>query len=467
MSRLARPLGLLAVAGVALLGGCAEPMASPDAGTAPVRTVHLAAPATLSGRYLVSFRGAEPADFAASVAALGATIERRLPSVRAAILRNVNATAAAALGARSDLEGIAGDVGAQMIPAPVATQRLSYAGASAPRANGTDQSGAFFYPLQWNIRQVRADLAWGATPAGQGKLVCILDSGIDPDHLDLAGRVDPSLITSFVSDTSFPGNQDGIDYNAHGTSTAAYIVSNGFGVASVAPDARLCSAKVLGVTGFGSYIDMVVAILWATETAHADVINLSLGGYFDQELPGAMQLLNIIQRAMDLATKRGVVVVAAGGNMALNLDEDPRRFLFVPGQLRNVISVGATAPFNQQNFDALASYSNYGGRTGIDLVAPGGDLLVGGAIEDLVLSACSQYQVTLPFACSAVDYLFTAGTSEATPHVSGAVAVVESQKSTPVSPATVTRCIIQGTDPVGPTSIYGAGRLNVLKAAGC
>ncbi|HMV31642.1 MAG TPA: carboxypeptidase-like regulatory domain-containing protein, partial [Gemmatimonadales bacterium] len=50
MSRLARPLALLAVAGAALLGGCAEPMASPDAITAPVRTVHLATPATLSGR---------------------------------------------------------------------------------------------------------------------------------------------------------------------------------------------------------------------------------------------------------------------------------------------------------------------------------------------------------------------------------------------------------------------------------
>lgn len=467
MSRLARTLGPLALAGVALLGGCADPMATPDASTAPVRTVHLAAPATLSGRYLVSFRGAEPADFATTVAGLGATIERRLPSVRAAILRNVNAAAATALGARADLEGIAGDVGAQMIPAPVATQRLSYAGSGAPRASGTDQSGAFFFPLQWNIRQIAADQAWGTTPGGQGKLVCVLDTGIDPDHLDLTGRVDPSLITSFVTDTSFPGNQDGIDYNAHGTSTAAYIVSNGFGVASVAPDARLCSAKVLGVTGFGSYLDMVAAIVWATETAHADVINLSLGGYFNQDLPGAVPLLNVIQRAMDQATQRGTVIVAAGGNMGINLDEDAKRFLFIPAQLRNVISVGATAPYNQQNFDWLASYSNHGGRTGIDLVAPGGDFLVGGTLTDLVLSACSQYQVTLPFACTSVDYLFSAGTSEAAPHVSGAVAVVESSKGTAIGPTGLTKCILQNTDPVGPTNIFGAGRLNVLKAAGC
>ena len=173
MSRCARSLGALALAGVALLGACAEPMASPDAGTAPVRTVHLAAPATLSGRYLVSFRGAEPADFAASVAALGATIERRLPSVRAAVLRNVNAAAAAALGARSDLDGIAGDMGAQMVPAPVVTQRLTYAGAGAPRATGTDQSGAFstrssgtsarYAPTWPGARPQRVRASWSAS----------------------------------------------------------------------------------------------------------------------------------------------------------------------------------------------------------------------------------------------------------------------------------------------------------------
>lgn len=466
MLRPARKLGALLLTGASLLGACAEQTAAPDASAAPVRSARLAAPTLMPGRYLVSFKGAEPADFAAQVQSLGGTIERRLPSVRAMVLRDVTGPAFATLSARGDLEGLSADVGAQMIPAPSGAQRLSLSNQS-PATNGSDQSGAFFFPLQWNIRQIQADQAWGVTPGGAGTLVCILDSGIDPDHFDLAGKVDPNFLVSFVSDPSFPGNQDPLDYNAHGTATAGYISTNGFGVASVAPDAKLCSAKVLGVTGFGSYIDMAIAIVWAAEVAQADVINLSLGGYFNQDLPGAVPLLNVIQRSLDLATKKGSVVVAAAGNSGINLDEDAKRYLFVPAQLKNVISVGATAPFNQQNFDWLASYSNYGGVTGLDLVAPGGDFLVGGVIEDLVLSACSQYQLTLPFACTPFDYLFAAGTSEAAPHVAGAVAVAKSDAGVPVAPAGLTRCILNTTDAVGPSRIFGAGRLNVLKTAGC
>lgn len=465
MTRLTRLLGSAALSSAMLLGACADQSVSPEASAAPVRTARLASAGAMPGRYLVAFRASEPADFSTTVASLGATIERRLPSVGAAILRNVDAQAAVTLAARRDLDGLAPDMGAQMIPAPSTTQRISLA-AAGPRANGTDQSGAAFFPYQWNMRQVQADQAWGATPGGQGTLVCVLDTGIDPDHLDLAGRVDPTLITSFVTDSSFPGNQDGIDYNAHGTSSAGYITTNGIGVASVAPDARLCSAKVLGVTGFGSYLDMVAAIVWATETAHADVINLSLGGYFDQDLPGAVPFLKVIQRAMDQAKKKGTTIVAAAGNSAINLDEDPQRYLFIPAQLNNVISVGATAPYNQQNFDWLASYSNYGGRTGLQLVAPGGDLLNGGQLADLVLGPCSEYQVTLPFSCTSVDYIFSAGTSEAAPHVTGAVAVVKSANPG-IGPTGLTKCVVQTADPVGPTNIFGAGRLNVLKASGC
>ncbi len=467
MFRLARPLGVCAVASAALLSACADQAVAPDAVTAPVRTARISAPGAIAGRYLIRFRQGEPSDFAATIASMGGTIERRLPSGGMAVVRGIDAQGAATLTARRDLSAVAPDIAAQMIPAPASVQRLSYTGSTAPRINGTDQSGAFFFPMyQWNMRQVKADQAWSVTPGGAGKLVCVLDTGIDPDHLDIAGRVDPSLITSFVSDVSFPGNQDGIDYNSHGTSTAAYIVSNGFGVASVAPDARLCSAKVLGVTGSGSFIDMIVAIFWAAETAHADVINLSLGGYFDKEQPGGRALLTLLQASMDFATRKGITVVAAAGNSGIDLDEDPARFLFVPAQLNNVISVGATAPYNQANFDMLASYSNFGGKTGVDLVAPGGDLLTGGNILDLVISACSEYQVTLPFACTSVDYILSAGTSEAAPHVAGAAAVVGSIHPG-ATPAQINGCLVGSTDVVGPSRVFGAGRLNVLNASGC
>jgi len=200
--------------------------------------------------------------------------------------------------------------------------------------------------------------------------------------------------------------------------------------------------------------------------ADADVINLSLGAYIDLRDPADAQLAEILQLVVDYVTRHGSVVVAAAGNDALNLDRDPRRLLVVPAQLKNVVSVGATGPVDQVDFDRLASYSNFGGRSGIDLVAPGGDF-VGTTVIDLVLSACSQYQVTLPFTCTPFDYILAAGTSEAAPHVAGALAVIGSTRRWHRQPAALNRCLEGGADRVGPSWIFGAGRLDVLAAVRC
>jgi subtilisin family serine protease len=170
---------------------------------------------------------------------------------------------------------------------------------------------------------------------------------------------------------------------------------------------------------------------------------------------------------VDYATHRGVVVVAAAGNDGIDLDTDPPSLLMIPAQLDHVISVGATAPFNEQNFDALARYSNFGSRTGIALVAPGGDLPTGGSILDLVLGACSHTEVTLAFQCQTNYVLSGSGTSFASPHVAGAAAVVGSRLGRQASSFRITRCLLEGADPAGPREIVGAGRLNVARAAAC
>jgi lantibiotic leader peptide-processing serine protease len=218
--------------------------------------------------------------------------------------------------------------------------------------------------------------------------------------------------------------------------------------------------------GFGSFGDIITGILWADEVADADVINLSLGAYIDLRDPANVQLAEILQLVVDYVTRHGSVVVAAAGNDAINLDTDPRAFLVVPAQLQNVVSVGATGPVDQTDFDRLASYSNFGGRTGIDLVAPGGDF-VGIAPIDMVLAACSEYQVTLPFTCTGTDYVLAAGTSEAAPHVAGALAVIGSARQWHRRPQALTRCLEVGADRVGPHRVFGAGRLNVFDAARC
>ncbi len=460
----AQARGALAVSLLGLLAACAETPSEPIGADGSRPPLSFASAAARPDRYIISFVGAEPSGFAATVSAMGGTIERRLPSGRFAVVSGVGAVGAAGLGGPG-IEKVAQDMVVQFIPAPDLSQLQRYgAPAGAVRPNGTDQSGAVFFPYQWNMRQVSADAAWGSTPGGSGEVVCLLDSGIDPDHLDLQGKVIPTALASFISAPLFPGDLDPLDYNFHGTASAGHISSNGIGMASVAPDASLCSGKVLNVLGSGSFADIIAAIYWAAETVRADVINMSLGAYLDTEAPGVPILIDFLQRAIDLATRKGVLVVASAGNDAIDLNEDFKSFRHIPSELKNVVSVGATAPFNQANFDALASYSNFG-SAGLDLMAPGGDFAAGTALDG-TLTACSQYQLTLPFACTFADYVFVAGTSESAPHVSGAAAVVESQIG-PRSSAALTSCLLQSSDIIGARRIFGSGRLDVLAASAC
>jgi thermitase len=332
-----------------------------------------------------------------------------------------------------------------------------------PSTQGTDQHNAQFYPLQWNLQVTQADDAWVPTPAGQGELVCVLDTGVDPNHIDLQGRIDLSISRSTVTSPLFPGDTTILDFHFHGTHVSGIVSSNGIAIASVAPDARLCAVKVLNVQGFGSWADIIEGISYATSVG-ANVINMSLRGYVDLRVPGARQLIAAMQRAIDKAASRGVLVVGAAGNEAVDLDHDPWYQIVIPAQLPKVLSVGATAPVNQQNFDQLASYSNYGGDTGIDMVAPGGDFVAGIALDG-VLSACSQYSVYIECP-GGTFYVFASGTSMAAPHVSGAAAVLESTQG-PLGPGAMTQCLTRTADPVGPFAIYGHGRLNVLQAAQC
>lgn len=425
---------------------------------------------TRPDRYLVSFKSAEPGSFASRVASLGGKVERRFADMNLAVVKGIGASGAATLAGDQAVEAVAQDLKIDFIPHPdPSSVFLKSLTSMTSRTPGTDQSGAFFYPFQYNIRQVRADQAWARSTGGRGSLVCILDTGIDPDHIDFQGKLEPGLVTSFISDPLFAGDLDSLDYNFHGTATAGYISTNGLGVASVAPDARLCSGKVLDVLGSGSFADVIAGINWAADN-RADVINMSLGGTVDLSDPDARQVVRLLERAILRANLKGSVVVASSGNDAIDLDRDPRNLLVIPAQLPGVISVGAVAPVNQANFDGLASYSNYGGRTGVDLMAPGGDRVDGGSDLDFLLAPCSEYAIPgieLPFSCGPLSYLGIAGTSESAPHVSGAAAVLKAKFGRVGLPALVQACLERSADFIGPRAIFGSGRLDVLGAVGC
>jgi subtilisin family serine protease len=448
---------------VLILAGCGtEPTSAPTAPSGPELAKR---PSVQAEHRLVLLRQGVTADLRRTIGQLGGTIERAHPEIGVLSVRGLSDRAAARLAALPQVESVARDRRMQWIPP---TDRLMRAAPKRLRAK-TDQRGAFLFEhFQWNLRVIQADDAWLTTPQGAGALVCVLDTGIDPDHVELAGKVDLAKSASFV-----PDEPSFVDFFFHGTFVAALISSNGVGIGSVAPDARLCAVKVLDRTGSGEFEWVIAGILHAANVG-ADVINMSLAGVIPTEdlrdsRAEIKQLIKALQRAIDYARKRGTLSVAAASNDALN--RNTKDFIVLPADLHQVVSVGATGPVGQTNFDRVASYSNYGKRK-VDVFAPGGDFVEGGVIEDLILSACARF---IPFAgfeyCQTGDqYVFAAGTSAAAPHVSGEAAVIESSFPGDQSAERLEHCILVSADRitgVGRDPVYGKGRINVLGGAEC
>jgi serine protease len=195
---------------------------------------------------------------------------------------------------------------------------------------------------------------------------------------------------------------------------AAATTGNGIGIAGVAPDARLLAVKVLTEEG-GSFEEIAAGIRWSVDNG-ADVINMSLGA-----LPGVQALavtgvIADVREAVQYATARGVVIVAAAGNDFASICGEPA---FDP----NILCVVST-----DRNEARSSFSNFGVSQSPDNVvaAPGGAGLL--FCEDDILSTVP---VGAEGTCSnAGGYDSYAGTSMATPHVAGVAALLTAQGRT-------------------------------------
>lgn len=273
----------------------------------------------------------------------------------------------------------------------------------------------------WGVDHIDAEQTWsaetGAGVTGAGIDVAVIDTGIDKEHPDLAGAVvgGISFLNNGVTSENF------FDDNGHGTHVAGIIGArdNLTGVVGVAPNVNLYIAKVLDSSGSGYYSDIIAGVDWAINKG-VDVINMSLGGTYDSPALKAM-----VDHAYYDAK---IVVVAAAGNSGGNVRKDTVNY---PAKYESVIAVAAT-----DSSDVRADFSSTG--PAVEISAPGVGI-----------------KSTIPGG----GYATWSGTSMASPHVAGAVALLKAAHPADAASALRTR-LAEMADDLGTAErdvLYGYG----------
>ncbi|MER5488919.1 S8 family peptidase [Streptomyces sp. NPDC002812] len=245
--------------------------------------------------------------------------------------------------------------------------------------------------------------------AGVGVTAYVIDTGVRITHSQISGRA--SYGYDFID-----GDSTAQDGNGHGTHVATTIAGSTYGVAK---SAKIVAVRVLDNNGSGTTAGVIAGIDWVTANhSGPSVANMSLGGSTSTALDTAVK--NSIASGVTYA-------VAAGNSGVLATTSSPAR-------VTEAITVGATS-----STDAKASWSNYGSR--LDLFAPGVSITAGWNTSDTATSTIS-------------------GTSMATPHVAGAVAVYLAGH-TSATPAQVATALINGATS-GVVTSPGSGSPNKL-----
>src|SRR3954447_11573360 len=179
---------------------------------------------------------------------------------------------------------------------------------------------------QWDMAMIKADQAHKITDGSRNVLVGVLDSGIDPDHPDLAANIDVADSVNCTDagrpDLSatgwYPTTSD------HGTHVAGTIAAarNGVGIVGVAPNVRMAAVKVVNDAGYIYPEYAVCGFVWAG-LKHMDVTNNSYYvdpfEFYCEDQPDQYAAKEAVRRAVTWSTKQGVVHAAAAGNSARDL----------------------------------------------------------------------------------------------------------------------------------------------------
>jgi serine protease AprX len=332
------------------------------------------------------------------------------------------------------------------------------------------------YRTAWTVGAHTVINTMGFTGRGIG--VAVIDSGISTYHDDLTVGASATLypygnqrvakFVDFVNGRALP-----YDDNGHGSHVAGTILGNGadsYGQKSgMAPGASLVALKVLDLNGQGKISNILAALNWVAlnaSTYKIRVVNLSVGAAVKESY-----LTDPLTLAAKALTDRGIVVVAAAGNLGKNAAGHAQYGgITAPGNAPWVLTVGASSTQGTltRADDVMASYSSRGPTfldwtAKPDLVAPGTGTMSLAVPGSTFFSTKAAYLV--PGTNGALAYLALSGTSMAAPVVTGTVALM--LQANPALTPNLVKGILQYTAQTYPgynVLTQGAGFLNTLGA---